>query len=1503
MRNTLYKFFDKTGSSLNLLETLYSTNSLQNIPPKEYHSLYGSVYMPKISTGLIESNNIFLLQEVIKDTSTFRLKSVSGTVHMNSGDSRLYGTYTSFETALQVGMTVTIRNTDFIVTSIQSDTEATLNNVPGAPFSDQRVYIKDYYYYTTPVQTDDCDYLECVFETEEEEFFLYSIDYSDNVTPWINKAKTLDISLSSETIGVFPGYDKPLLSNASSNPLGINIGFSSLSEGVFENALFVNKVKSYNFTLEAEPSLNEGNYYLVFTGNTLFNQISSESTITLISSNKTIKLDVLDCRFSGGYSVLVVKNSIDIKNSISSFNYTSFSLFLKNTQRLATINLYAEAESEDERFATTLANFGKKIDIEDEMIFRDSDINEALSNYTILNKKRKELLLEGDSIYPYIGSYKALINALNFFGYDDISIKEYFLNVDVNDTNFGKYYQVQIPKNASERALLKNVSENVPSTTHKKTSTFGLFYDLNKVSGEFDEEGIPIVIDAFDFTQEEVLIKLFGLKKVLQEKFLPLNSKITDITGEGIYFVPVKVGIWSDSLQSFEINVGKSFDASVFPANESYISDVRVIDDYYKTRFLQQGLKGFIDTSYLGDLLGDSSIKAEEIIVNNLGQYIGTTLNSFDQTNNNFSFFPESITNKNYNESLKLSRRLVDDSNVLTGAPVLLEAKMELSFDECDFSWDDIAQQGKNINIWSWDNISYGYNVEVQFKVVYLGTRRFIYDSGRNSIEKHIVDYSIGDQSYKRILDAVLLPYDGTYEVSIIFYDLHNSTSINTQTYKVNKREIEITSIYKEPAPNLAFDDLTENWDSYDSMSYANNLNSTTKWEDANCAWDDLSSADVRTQELLYNKVKGSILSINRELGYIEFVDDVSLRDLKYLTFKRLERDFILVDEFVAYNEITRINSTTFTINSSLNISLGSRAIFTFKREHGDFTYLNSSAYYYGDFIPSVNNLPTFSMPDFLADEFENFLQASTDFYITTGLFSGSYSVKIKRTDVNGNILTMTFDDANKELYLIDGNFEVESNNYDTDYALINTNYILSKEIINVSDPYEDNILDYNDLHPHGTIYNGFLIPFITPNGSIKINESDPFIFSSNSALLNTKPGLELAVEELKASKNPDISKWNYSVIPSSPLILEGDIGNIGVTINFATGVGMLSGTPKNLKIPAKVKPILVADNDGTFSIADLQIENAGFGYIEVPKIKITDPVSGENFFTFDVQVINGALAFFNKLQGTKYTENTIIEIEPPKDWFEGSNTLFIDGNWVTIEEVNYSTEIRVKPDPFGQNTFRYSAINYVPYKWHTQQFLNPEILNEFYFAIQATSKTSNQEVASYIRTDNGVYGEWKQNKFISNSLSLNNDLIYNRFNIESSLNETFDRMKFNNFTYPFKDVDPIYTEEILSKQSSEDSSYLFQDLLTFENTIVSNKSSVVGRNTGVIFSYKGSFIPGKNSPVWSIYRDGDLICQTITTNLFWNFDKVGEYSISLFLKDSNGNEYSELKNSFIKVL
>lgn len=265
---------------------------------------------------------------------------------------------------------------------------------------------------------------------------------------------------------------------------------------------------------------------------------------------------------------------------------------------ISQISLRGEAVGEDERLEKLLENFGRDITENQELILRDSDVNEDLPDYLLLNKKRKEMLLQGDEIWPYLGSYKGLVNIINWFGYYDMRIKEYWLNVNKNDVYYRKFKQIQIPFQLEKRGNVSSSISMLPSKVYSKTNKFGLFYDLNKESGVFDEFGIPVTVDAFQFSNQEILIKLFALKQYLLNSFLPLTAKIVDIVGEGVYYERYAANTWNDRLESLNVELTRNInfeavnsripiqDARRFNSAEkafSYAPGTDKLENYYNT--------------------------------------------------------------------------------------------------------------------------------------------------------------------------------------------------------------------------------------------------------------------------------------------------------------------------------------------------------------------------------------------------------------------------------------------------------------------------------------------------------------------------------------------------------------------------------------------------------------------------------------------------------------------------------------------------------------------------------------------------------------------------------------------------------------------------------------------------------------------------------------------------------------------------------------------------------
>lgn len=402
-----------------------------------------------------------------------------------------------------------------------------------------------------------------------------------------------------------------------------------------------------------------------------------------------------------------------------------------NPVTILKVNFHGEVEGEDSRLSVILANFGRSFINSDSFISRDSDIQEPFPNYEIINNKRKELLLAGESIFPYIGSYKALFNAIKFFGYYDLRIKEYWLNIHkdsshvltplqqnskvlkqlgipnieglnslelisslLNDENEGKFKQIEIYGKRADGTfgLKKQFEEIFPSKSYKKTSLFGLFYDINRENedGLEDEFGYPIVEDVFLFSPDEVLIKLFGLRERLKRDYLPLNARIIDITGEGIYFNIYKTRGWVDQLDINELKSGIKVDFTVTP-NNGYIEDLRPF-------YIKQNQNGLLypaidgaeqGISYYGNTIEPYShfqeypIQESALLVESIEKFYT------DIKNENA---PKFFGDGDYDYSGYRLFSTGEDYVYPAGCPIILE---DNSF---DLSWDDINGDWRSLD-------------------------------------------------------------------------------------------------------------------------------------------------------------------------------------------------------------------------------------------------------------------------------------------------------------------------------------------------------------------------------------------------------------------------------------------------------------------------------------------------------------------------------------------------------------------------------------------------------------------------------------------------------------------------------------------------------------------------------------------------------------------------------------------------------------------------------------
>tara|TARA_R110001592_G_scaffold120545_3_gene325005 strand:- start:82259 stop:85441 length:3183 start_codon:yes stop_codon:yes gene_type:complete len=361
--------------------------------------------------------------------------------------------------------------------------------------------------------------------------------------------------------------------------------------------------------------------------------------------------------------------------------------------------IYGETVGEDERLKILTQNFGYNIISQDSLIFKETNIKEALPDLTEVNLKRKEIMLEGHNIYPFIGSYKGLINAIKFFGYSNLEIKEFWKNINKSSPRYGKYIQSNPISILSPVLNINDRSITLPNKNFKKTSLFSIIYKINKINpGKFTDEDLPITKEVFDYTIEEAIIKLFGLKRKLERDFLPLSAKIVDITGEADFFSLLELTNTISRNDRNTIVAGIDADFTFTPKG------CRIIEDLRDLRYLSKLVIGDPSQNLVLGPYGSG----EQIPVPPLGPDPNSVLglpvdgNDFSVSDlaeyylGYFSRFAPGIDTLKWIDG-KTSKRLPDKPGITAGAPIVLQNASfgNLVWDTIDSTWEQLSNANK----------------------------------------------------------------------------------------------------------------------------------------------------------------------------------------------------------------------------------------------------------------------------------------------------------------------------------------------------------------------------------------------------------------------------------------------------------------------------------------------------------------------------------------------------------------------------------------------------------------------------------------------------------------------------------------------------------------------------------------------------------------------------------------------------------------------------------------
>lgn len=575
----------------------------------------------------------------------------------------------------------------------------------------------------------------------------------------------------------------------------------------------------------------------------------TERLITTNNVNKALRFDVAITSEDDG----VHENKLRISDSVG--------IILE-------LDLYGEIVGEDERLNVLLGNMGEQITEREEYIFRQSDINESLPNFKILNAKRKEMLVELHNISPYFSGYRGIINVIKYFGYFDLKLKEYWLNAET-----GKFAIEEVVLDELDKLDIKNRYMDYP---YRKTSYFGLFYDLNRVvDGEFDDLGLPITEESFQFSNEEILIKLFGLKQYIKNRNIGGVSEIIDIIGEVTNFQKYDINVWRDQsvLQEVDLFIRPCFKCS---AEYGYIQDIRgVLNDYSTCPLPRTDFTAGNTTQY------------------RFGNYPQCFVGWFDPVNQDDPQF-------------------LDNRFIPVGFPITLtNCTFDLPWSACTFSWN--STNNANLTV-TWENISHLNFYEIEWEV-----KRVLEFGDQRSFE-YRQRGAVGTIEEVN----VILPYTGFYDVTLRVYAFGGEVSSHTERcVEVDVREADFISYHRY------YDSDLQVWES-----------NYLSWNELNSEWNaiqfdnesfNIGSNDIKNRSFHIVNFLGTDSLGVKQVGikppaWNEFLsEDVSWNDYAYQTWNYLVHPLEKLARFVvtklSANGQLQVGGDIYTMPSSINVN------------------------------------------------------------------------------------------------------------------------------------------------------------------------------------------------------------------------------------------------------------------------------------------------------------------------------------------------------------------------------------------------------------------------------------------------------------------------------------------------------------------------------------------------------------------------------------------------------
>lgn len=356
-------------------------------------------------------------------------------------------------------------------------------------------------------------------------------------------------------------------------------------------------------------------------------------------------------------------------------NIMAMYIVSKTTNKKYILGLFTfltEVVGEDERYRALLGNLGIPDPVKYPNIFKSQDPDEQGIDWTLINDKSKELMINYDNIFPYVGTYKALMGAIKFLGYGDLIFKEWYKIKDQN--NKDRYVTLQtydLQKGESLNTKLKKIGVTYGEfERYKKINRLSMIYHLNEIddeTGEYldmytrrldnpakdnpttaPESGLykasykdthhqildssnftqkhtyfqlPITKTIYEYRTDEILAKLFSVKQWLEKYILGVNCFISDICGEGIIVERLKNQAYVTQHHLQDITTISKVTPKIIKYNPNIYVSIDSSNNEIHTDTI-------LNTSHLDSSIDDECIN--DILFRNSTAILRCSLNEFD---------------------------------------------------------------------------------------------------------------------------------------------------------------------------------------------------------------------------------------------------------------------------------------------------------------------------------------------------------------------------------------------------------------------------------------------------------------------------------------------------------------------------------------------------------------------------------------------------------------------------------------------------------------------------------------------------------------------------------------------------------------------------------------------------------------------------------------------------------------------------------------------------------